>query len=492
LRKHYISYLNKPLVVNLSLGARDGPRDGTSPFEQAVQDYINDNHIAIVAACGNDGDEQRHLGGDNSQSFQFDVYAENQCINEYFIIYIWYDESSNYSITLNTPQWPNGELGTFEPGEYVGQDGGYEPGEVGFLTDDGLISISNNTFNTEEPNNWFYNHFPDTPDKLIIILIASYNSSHMITPSDNDNHWEIELDGSGRWDAYAVYEHKPTGAPSNWSLSATFPDAPTLWDNYTITEPGNAESVITVGALTSKTSWQNANGGTTNNPGYSLNLPPEWCSDGPIRGRPLSEQIKPEIYAPGAWICSALSQHTAPQYYPSNEYRPYGETEYRYSQGTSASAPHMAGAVALYLQDHPFATPDEIRNRINSCPIYGVNSKYLYAPAFLGISYPILPEEEYFENFVSWNFPNPFTNFTTIYLSLTLKHIEDTEIKIYNIKGQLVKNLKPTKPMGYYSIPSVVWNGKDKSGAQLASGIYLYQLVNDNEVIDTKKMLLIK
>lgn len=158
----------------------------------------------------------------------------------------------------------------------------------------------------------------------------------------------------------------------------------------------------------------------------------------------------------------------------------------------------MAGAVALYLQDHPFATPDEIRNRINSCPeasgtSWNTNPKrYLDAPDFLGISYPVLPEEEYLENFVSWNYPNPFTNFTTIYFSLPIKNVESIEIKIYNIKGQLVRNLKPTKPKDYNSIPSVIWNGKDKIDTQLASGIYLYQLVNDNEVVDTKKMVLLR
>ena len=479
------SVLNKPMVINLSSGTRRGPRDGTSPYEQAVEGYINDSDISIVKSAGNEGAAKRHMVNDYSQTFDFYVLAANQHVDEFFVIYIWYDESSDYSVTLTIPSSPSyGPYGPYAFGE--GTHGDYPPG-YGWLTPDGGIAVSNNDYNNNS-NSWFYNHFPDTDDKFIIIMIASSNSASMITPN-NTGGWQIELNGTGRWDAYAVYERKPPGASQYWSLSVTFPDAPYLWDGYTITEPGNAESVITVGALSSKTSWQNANGVTYTPPpipGWSTNQIPWWCSDGPIRGRPTADKVKPEIYASGSWICSALSQHTASEYYPSNNYIPYGETEYRYSDGTSASAPHMAGAVALYLQDHPIAPPNEIRNRINSCPDYG-NSKYLDAPAFLGISYPILPEEEYFENFVSWNYPNPFTNSTTISFTINPKLRKDSKIKIYNVKGQLIKQFSLINHKS-----TIEWDGKDEAGNNISSGIYFQILINDNKVVNTDKMLLLR
>jgi hypothetical protein len=40
------------------------------------------------------------------------------------------------------------------------------------------------------------------------------------------------------------------------------------------------------------------------------------------------------------------------------------------------------------------------------------------------------------------NYPNPFSNFTTISFNLHRRDAESTEIKIYNIKGQLVKDLE--------------------------------------------------
>ncbi|MEA3475522.1 MAG: HEAT repeat domain-containing protein [Candidatus Cloacimonadota bacterium] len=94
-----------------------------------------------------------------------------------------------------------------------------------------------------------------------------------------------------------------------------------------------------------------------------------------------------------------------------------------------------------------------------------------------------------FINELKPNFPNPFHSSTTISFFLQPRELgaKSTEIKIYNIKGQLIKQVSIDNHQS-----SIVWNGKDESGNQLSSGIYLYQLVNGNKVIDTKRMLLIR
>lgn len=45
---------------------------------------------------------------------------------------------------------------------------------------------------------------------------------------------------------------------------------------------------------------------------------------------------------------------------------------YRYGSGTSYSAPMVAGAAALYLHDHPWASPAEVRNALQSSATPGV------------------------------------------------------------------------------------------------------------------------
>ncbi|MCD4818586.1 MAG: T9SS type A sorting domain-containing protein [Candidatus Cloacimonetes bacterium] len=90
-------------------------------------------------------------------------------------------------------------------------------------------------------------------------------------------------------------------------------------------------------------------------------------------------------------------------------------------------------------------------------------------------------------NFSLKNYPNPFNPETTI--KFNLKKKEQTELVIYNIKGQKVKTLINRElEAGKHSI---VWNGTDETGKKLSSGIYLYKLKTDNYSA-VKKMLMIK
>ena len=63
------------------------------------------------------------------------------------------------------------------------------------------------------------------------------------------------------------------------------------------------------------------------------------------------------------------------------------------------------------------------------------------------------------------------------------------EISIFNIKGQVVRNLVNRAYSG--GLHSVVWDGKDNSGKSLASGVYFFKLrTNDTQL--SRKMLLLK
>jgi len=62
-------------------------------------------------------------------------------------------------------------------------------------------------------------------------------------------------------------------------------------------------------------------------------------------------------------------------------------------------------------------------------------------------------------------------------------------IKVYNIVGQLVRTLVDEEKLpGNYQL---VWDGKDQSGEEVASGIYFYRLKSD-EYVKTKKMILLR
>lgn len=85
------------------------------------------------------------------------------------------------------------------------------------------------------------------------------------------------------------------------------------------------------------------------------------------------------------------------------------------------------------------------------------------------------------------NYPNPFNASTQINYQLTQPGT--VSLKIYNIKGELVCNLVDGYyPAGYHR---VIWDGKNREGITVASGIYLYQIVSDG-FAETRKMMFIK
>ncbi len=93
------------------------------------------------------------------------------------------------------------------------------------------------------------------------------------------------------------------------------------------------------------------------------------------------------------------------------------------------------------------------------------------------------------DNIILNNYPNPFSTSTTISFSAIPMTIgKQTQIKIYNIKGQLVKNFELRTPNSEFM--KVVWDGKDENGKQLPNGIYLYKLSVGKEAIVRKMILL--
>jgi hypothetical protein len=95
---------------------------------------------------------------------------------------------------------------------------------------------------------------------------------------------------------------------------------------------------------------------------------------------------------------------------------------------------------------------------------------------------------------LSQNYPNPFNPSTTLPFTVNgsrfMVHSPvRTSLKIYNILGQLVRTLvDEEKTPGNYK---VIWDGKDNSGKEVASGIYFYQLKTE-EYTATKKMVLLR
>ncbi|KAA3596265.1 MAG: T9SS C-terminal target domain-containing protein [Calditrichaeota bacterium] len=85
------------------------------------------------------------------------------------------------------------------------------------------------------------------------------------------------------------------------------------------------------------------------------------------------------------------------------------------------------------------------------------------------------------------NFPNPFNPNTKI--GFTIQRDNFVTLKIYNLKGQLIKTLVETDlAKGSHQIS---WNGADENGNSVASGNYIYEIVSGT-FRQAKKMTYLK
>ena len=85
------------------------------------------------------------------------------------------------------------------------------------------------------------------------------------------------------------------------------------------------------------------------------------------------------------------------------------------------------------------------------------------------------------------NSPNPFNPSTAI--KFYIPTISNVSIKIYDMLGKEVITLMNSQKDAGYHI--VYWNGRDKYGSDVSSGVYLYKLTAGS-FTQTKKMLMLK
>ena len=98
-----------------------------------------------------------------------------------------------------------------------------------------------------------------------------------------------------------------------------------------------------------------------------------------------------------------------------------------------------------------------------------------------------LPQELPNSYSISQNYPNPFNLSTTIRYTLPTR--SRVNISIYNVMGRKVNTIVDgTKSAGSYT---AYWDGTDKAGKVVSSGVYFYRL-HAEDFVESKRMMLIK
>ena len=106
----------------------------------------------------------------------------------------------------------------------------------------------------------------------------------------------------------------------------------------------------------------------------------------------------------------------------------------------------------------------------------------------LGPKTIIVPEQTN----IHQNYPNPFNPTTTIMYDIGLFDglRQNVSIDVYNLLGQKIITLvKDKDQIGQFKVQ---WDGYDKFGQQMGSGIYFIQLSTKTGIVKNKKMMLLK
>jgi hypothetical protein len=101
----------------------------------------------------------------------------------------------------------------------------------------------------------------------------------------------------------------------------------------------------------------------------------------------------------------------------------------------------------------------------------------------------LLPDSSQFETGTQLftNYPNPFNVETTIRFEMI--HGSTVNIQIYDMLGRKIRTLvQEFYETGHYA---VTWDGRNKVGIPVASGVYIYRLAAGN-FVESRKMLLLR
>ncbi len=323
--------LGRPAVVNLSLGGHIDAHDGSDSLSQIIDDESSPGRI-VCCAAGNEGDDNIHAqitvkkGTIRTASFRVPSSGAVDGVLG-AVLNGWYPGADRVEVSIQSP-------GGFKTPFQAPAAPPAPPGRVYDLPDAQVHVITPGPDPVNGDHNfWIEVHHPTSPS-----LPATAGLWRLrlrgLTASSGDTHVWVQ-DNSARYDVFF------TGGA--------------VRDAFKIGAPGAATGAVTVGAYTTRVSWEDL-GGTWRETGFDLDTIASFSSEGPARGG----APKPDLAAPGAMIAAAQSADAL--IHPAYVVAP----GFRMDAGTSMATPFVAGIVALLLERDPLLDPDAVKAHLKA------------------------------------------------------------------------------------------------------------------------------
>jgi formylglycine-generating enzyme required for sulfatase activity len=116
---------------------------------------------------------------------------------------------------------------------------------------------------------------------------------------------------------------------------------------------------------------------------------------------------------------------------------------------------------------------------------YQDHSYYDFGFRIVKYSMPSSTEPELENSYQSFIYPNPWIINSNVDIKFSLSSGPINKVEVYTIKGQKIRSIEADA-----NIAS--WDGKDKSGKKIASGIYLCKIFSNSKKITSKKLLVLR
>jgi subtilisin family serine protease len=320
----------EPVVVNWSIGGHSGPHDGTRPYELQVNDFVRTEGRVVAISAGNEGADIMHTSGTLSQagsttiSVTVPTYTPTAGTdNDKFELDVWLRNNATLTATVTSPSNITYSINS-------SQGSGTASNAA-----DGTIDL--------------FNQVSGINNNRTVQLVVHDRSSNV----PKSGVWTLTLSSPS---AAADFDAWLSSA-SVGSATATIFNGNS---NKTVAMPATAEGAISVSSYVTKWSWTafDGNGWTYSNTVNRTSDISDFSSIGPT----ADGRQKPDIAAPGQGIVSSFSSTFSA---PDNSDIMPGRQDYL-TQGTSMSAPHVAGAAALLLQISPSLDASQIKSLLTS------------------------------------------------------------------------------------------------------------------------------
>lgn len=319
---NYADSIDKPCVVNISMGSLLGPHDGTETCCRILDSMIKPGRL-ICGSAGNSGESIMHAKlalTDSITSRGTFISLNYDYWYPYAMVDIWGDTAQDFEVSFLVFKYTTRDTVYQSPYYNARVDSSFtvdvDTADIEFECE---VSTGEDWYNGK--GHVYFDYYKQNLPSGCYFGIAVRGTAGNVHLWCEETLSEFKSNGEKGW----------TNGDSNCTIGEGI---------------GSADRVITVGSYCTREGYGAKEGR---------------ISDFSSKGPRTDGRVKPEITAPGEIIISSIPDLSDISYY-REEYTTVNGKKYYYGsmQGTSMSCPYATGVVATWLEANPTLSYDDI------------------------------------------------------------------------------------------------------------------------------------